>query len=98
MAKVNVDSAAALVGVTTFQLWSAWNQTAPSLSELRGSVPGDSVHQRLLDATYQVGGLTAMIGIAFGLVSGDWSAMLIMGAIFTALVFWSYQVLDAPQR
>lgn len=98
MSRMNVDATAALIGVSTFQLWNAWNQTAPSLAELRSAQPGDDVHQRLMDATYQVGGLVAMIGVAFGIVSGDWTAFLLMALIFGALVFWSYQVLDAFPR
>lgn len=95
MAKFDVNATAALIGVSTYQLWNAWIQTAPSLADLRAATPGDDTHQKLLDATYQVGGLVAMIGIAFGVASGDWSALMLMGLVFGALVFWSYQVLDA---
>lgn len=94
--KYDVGTAATLVGLAGFQVWTAWNNSAPSFKELRKAPPGDlSTKQDLLDATLGVGVLALGLGITFAVMTKDYTAMIIMIGIIGALSIWSYQILEA---
>lgn len=96
MSKYDVGTAATLVGLAGFQVWTAWNNSAPSFKELRDARPGDiSTKQALMDSTLGVGTLALGLGITFAIMTKDYTAMLIMLGIIGALALWSYQILEA---
>lgn len=94
--KYDLGAAATLMGMAGFQIWTAWNNSAPSFKELRKAEPGDiSKKQELLDATLSVGTLALGLGIAFAVMTKDWTAIFIMLGVLGGLALWSYQILEA---
>lgn len=92
-------AAAAVIGISSYQLWSAWNQSAPSLAEARAAMPGDiTIRQRLLDANLTVGSLAFIIGVAIAILTRDITALVLMAAIFGTLSMWHYAILSADPR
>lgn len=99
MARFDTATTTAVVGMAGWQLLQAWNNNAPSLSELRSAAPGDlSVRQRLHDADFMVGGLSVVLGVTFAVISGDSTALLVMLVIFGGVSLWHHSVLNAESR
>lgn len=99
MSKLEPAAGAAVIGMAGFQLLQAWNQNAPSLSDLRGASPDDvSIRQRLHDADFMVGGLAIVLGVAFALLTHDSTALVVMLVIFGSVSMWHHSVLNAESR
>lgn len=99
MLRLEPAAAASVVGLAAFQLWQAWDTTAPSLQEVREASPGDlNVRQRMLDANIKVGGLAVIIGVSFAVLTRDLTALVLMLVIFGALSFLHNWTLDAEPR
>lgn len=91
-----IPAAASLVGLAGFQVWDAWNKSAPSFRELRAAEPGDPAQlQALMDSTLGVGTLALGLGVAFSVLTKNATALFIMLGILGALSLWSYQILIA---
>lgn len=96
MTQYEIPAAASLIGLAGFQVWDAWNRTAPSFRELRDAAPRDPAQlQALLDSTLGVGTLALGLGVAFAVLTKDSTALFIMLGIIGALALWSYQILIA---
>lgn len=91
-----------MIGMAGFQLIQAWNNNAPDLGTMRRTEPGTVEHvgmkQQLIDADFLVGGLALILGVAFGVVSRDMTALLVMLAIFGSVSLWYHAVLAAESR
>lgn len=97
--KLEIDAASALIGVAAFEVWKAWQATAPSLSEVRSADPNDiSIQQRLLDSNITVGGMAVIIGAAFLAVTRDWTPLVLMLFVFGALSFFHHWTFAAESR
>lgn len=97
MAKYTTELAVSVVGLASFQLWQSWRDVAPSFGELRQCAPDDyDTRQRLMDADLSVGSLALLIGVAFAVMTHDYSALILMLMIFGSLSLWSHQILAAP--
>jgi hypothetical protein len=95
MAKLEPAAAASVIGLAGFQLFTAWSNTAPSLSDLRAATPGDdSMRQKLYDADFMVGGLALALGVAFSVLSHDMTALVVMMVIFGMVSLWHHSVLN----
>jgi hypothetical protein len=93
------QAAAAVVGLAAFELWKAWGDNAPSLSELRKAAPGDiGTAQRLSDANITVGSLALIIGVAFLILTRDFTVLLLLLAIFAALSWFHGSTLNSDPR
>lgn len=91
--------ATGIVGLAAFQLWSAWNSSAPSLADAREAAPGDvSVKQKLMDADILVGGLAVIVGGVLAVMTHDVTALILMLVVFGALSVWHHMVLAAESR
>jgi predicted short-subunit dehydrogenase-like oxidoreductase (DUF2520 family) len=91
--------AATVVGLASYNLWSAWQASAPSLAELRAAEPGDiSARQKLLDANMTVGSLALVIGVTIAILTRDITVLLIMAVFFATLSYWHNAVLAAETR
>lgn len=97
--RMDDSTAAAVVGFATFELWRSWNQTAPSLSEMRAAEP-DSIElrQRLLDAGLSVGTLVLFIGLAMLFLTGNPLVLVLLTGMFAILAIWHNAVLTADAR
>lgn len=90
----NKGLALTVVSLAGFQLLAAWNTNAPSLGELRDAAPNDAAEaQKLRDADVMVGGSALILGGAVWMLTGDPTALVIMGAMFGSVSFWHHQVL-----
>lgn len=88
-----------VVGVAGFQLLQAWNANAPSLSEIRSADPDNvTVRQRLMDADFMVGGLAVLLGVTFGYLTHDMTALIVMLVMFGTVSAWHHAVLNAEAR
>jgi hypothetical protein len=92
-------AAAAIVGLCTFQLWTAWNESAPGLPELR-SVTSDksdanntAMRQKLHDAVLTVGSLALVVGIAMGVFTRKPDTLLLLASTLAILATWYYSIL-----
>jgi hypothetical protein len=93
------QAAAAVVGLAAFELWKAWGDNAPSLSELRKAEPGDiATTQRLMDAKLTVGSLAVIIGVAFLVLTRDVTVLILLLAIFAALAWFHGSTLNSDSR
>jgi hypothetical protein len=98
------SAAVAVVGLATYEIWNAWQNTAPSLAELRSCVNSrdaeDNIRarQQLMDANYTVGSLAALVGIGMLLLTKKATVLMIVLVSFTVLSFWYHSVLAAPPR
>jgi hypothetical protein len=89
--RLEQGAALALVGFCGFQLWDAWNKTAPSLADCRGAAPGDVVvGQQLMDADVTVGSLAVLIGVIMAILSKNATALIIILVMFGGLSFWHH--------
>lgn len=99
MSRLDQATTATVIGVAGFQLLQAWNNNAPSLSDLRAAVPSDvGIRQRLHDADFMVGGLAVILGVAFAVISHDSTALVVMLVIFGGVSLWHHSVLNAESR
>lgn len=95
----DLSAASAVIGVAAFQLWTVWNNNAPTLAEMREAEPGDiTVKQKLLDAEISVGSLALIVGTAFTIMTKNYTALVIMLVVFGMLAIWAHQVLAAEPR
>lgn len=86
-------AAVALVGFCGFQLWDAWNKSAPSLADCRGAGPGDVViGQQLRDADVTVGSLAVLIGVIMTILTKNATALIVILVMFGGLSFWHHDV------
>jgi len=93
------QAAAAIVGLAAFELWKAWGNNAPSLAELRKAAPGDiATTQQLSDANITVGSLALIIGVAFLILTRDFTVLLLLLAIFFALSWFHGATLNSDPR
>jgi hypothetical protein len=96
MSKYDHSLAVGVVGLAGFQLLQAWNANAPSLAEIRDAPPGDlATKQKLVDADIMVGGVVAVLGVTFAVLTHDTTALIIMGVLFGSLAAWYHAVLAA---
>lgn len=87
-------AAAAVIALATYNLWQAWQGTAPSLAELREHTPGNiTARQQLMDADLTVGSLALIVGIAMAIYTRDYSILILMVFSFGALSLWYHAVL-----
>ena len=87
-----VASVAALV---LFEIWKAYENNAPTISELRASLPGDtSMKQRLIDTDFSIGSIAIAVGILFSIKAKDPSIIYIILALLVSLSWWRYEILE----
>lgn len=99
MAKYQTEVGTAVIGLAGFQLLQAWNANAPSLSDIRAAHPNDiATRQRLLDADFMIGGLSTVLGVAFAVVTGDLTALIVMLVMFGSISLWYHSVMNAEAR
>jgi Flp pilus assembly protein TadB len=99
MNKWEPGAAAAVVGIASYNLWNAWQSTAPSLADLRKADPSDiGVRQKLLDANLTVGTLAFVIAVTLAILTKDITVCLIMAVFFITLTMWHNAVLNAEPR
>ena len=93
------DAAAAVIGLAGFQILQAWNANAPSLQECRSADADDiSTKQKLVDADFLVGGLAVILGTTFAVMTKDYTALIVMVAIFGTTSLWYHSVMNAESR
>ena len=93
---LEMGAASALIGVAAFEVWKAWNNSAPSISEMRTAEPDDiSTRQKLLDAEITVGALVLIVGGTYAGVTRNLSPLLIMVVVLGALAFFHHWILEA---
>jgi hypothetical protein len=99
MAYESGAAAAAIVGLATFQIWSAWKDSAPSLAELRSAtnsqseVENTAMRQKLSDAVLTVGSLALIVGIAMGVFTKRIDTLILLGCTLGILAVWYYSIL-----
>ena len=94
--RLEPSAAAAVIGTAGFQVFTAWGQVSPSLSDLRSSHrDDDSVRQRLMDADFLVGGLAVALGVTFAVLTKDMTGMVLMLTIFGLVSLWHHSVLNS---
>lgn len=99
MLKLDPGTAAAVIGVGAFEVWKAWQSSAPSIRECRDSHRDDiNTQQQLLDACTTVGGMSLVIGGTMSLLMRQWEPLAIMFIVFGALALIHYSVLEAPSH
>lgn len=99
MTRYAPEIAASVIGLSAWELIRTWHDIAPELSDLRGSAAGDiAMKQRLLDADILVGGISLVLGVTFGLLTKDWTALILMLVIFGIVSIWYHQVNEAEER
>ena len=92
-------AAAAIVGLCTFQLWTAWNESAPSLADLRAATSDKSdadntaMRQKLHDAVLTVGSLALVVGIAMGVFTRKLDTLILLASTLAILATWYYSIL-----
>jgi len=89
----NNAAAAAIVGLTTYQLWNAWNDSTPSLTELRAASQYGPERQKLHDAVLTVGSLALVVGIAMGVFTKRADALILLMCTLGILATWYYSIL-----
>lgn len=92
--------ATAVIGLAAFELWKAYENTAPSLSECRETDYGDvdkfyNVKQRLLDADLSVGTIALVIGVTYAVLTRNMTVLVLMTVMLGVLSLWRHQVLNA---
>lgn len=92
-------TAAAIVGLTTYQIWNAWKDSAPSLAELRAATNSRSdadntaMRQKLHDSVLTVGSLALIVGIAMGVYTKRYDALILLVCTLGILAVWYYSIL-----
>ena len=86
-------TAAAIVGLCTYQLWNAWNDSTPSLTELRAASQYGPERQKLHDAVLTVGSLALVVGVAMGIFTKRIDTLLLLASTLGVLAIWYYSIL-----
>lgn len=92
-------TAAAIVGLCTFQLWTAWNESAPTLADLRAASSSQStaenvaMRQKLHDATLTVGSLALVVGVSMGVFTRRPDTLILLASTLGVLATWYYSIL-----
>lgn len=92
-------AAAAIVGLATYQLWQAWNGSAPTLADLRSASQTKSDHdniamrQKLHDAVLTVGSLALIVGVAMGIYTKRADTLILLACTLGILATWYYSIL-----
>lgn len=90
------SSVATVVAMASLQLHGAYSKVAPSLGDLRDSHPGDiDIQNKLNDADYLVGGLVVFIGLAFLVLAGTATPLVLLAIGFVTLSAWHHLVRKA---
>lgn len=87
--------AIALVGTAVFQLASLWQDTAPTLGDLRSSTDLGT-KQKLVDADVVVGIVAFTAAIAIAWLTKDATAMIVILATYGLLAWYYHMTLAAP--
>lgn len=92
--------ATAVIGLAAFELWKAYENTAPSLTECREADRGNidtyfNVKQRLLDADLSVGTIALVIGVTYAVLTRNMTVLVLMTVMLGVLSLWRHQVLNA---
>jgi len=91
-----VASVSALV---IFEVWKAYENNAPTLSDLRAATGDDlAIKQRLMDADFTVGSIALAIGVLFTIKAKDPSIIFITIGLLAALSWWRHEILEAESR
>lgn len=91
-----VASVSALV---VFEIWKAYENNAPTISDLRSAEPGDcTMKQRIMDTDFTVGSIALAVGVVFAMKAKDPSILMITVALLAALSFWRYEILEGEAR
>ena len=86
-------TAAAIVGLCTYQLWNAWNDSTPSLTELRAASQYGPERQKLHDAVLTVGSLALVVGVAMGVFTKRVDTLILLASTLGILATWYYSIL-----
>ena len=93
VADVVISSVGALV---LFELWKAYENNAPTLSELRDAPANDlAMRQKMLDADLGIGVIAIGVGIIFSLKTNDPLILLSIIVVLGGLSWWRHEVLEA---
>lgn len=106
---MNDGLAVAVVATCAFQLLSLWQNTAPSLSDIRTAPPRgpvdddgltewDRLRQKLVDAELMIAVVVGVCGFAIWKMSGNLIPLYMMLGILSIVAFWYHQVLAAESR
>lgn len=99
MLRLEPNAAAAIIGVGAFEVWKAWNKTAPSIPECRDANTNSvALRQQLMDADVTVGGMALVIGGSMAVLMRDWTPVVLMLLVFGCLSFLHKWVLAAPSH
>ena len=78
-----------------FEIWKAYENNAPTLSDLRSAAPGDlAMKQRLIDSDFSIGSIALAIGVLFTVKAKDPSIIFLTIALLAALSWWRYEILE----
>lgn len=86
-------AAAAIVGLCTYQLWNAWNDSTPTLTELRAATQYGPERQKLHDAVLTVGSLALVVGVAMGVFTKRVDTLILLASTLSVLAIWYYSIL-----
>ena len=86
-------AAAAIVGLCTYQLCNAWNDSTPTLTELRAAHQYGPERQKLHDAVLTVGSLALVVGIAMGVFTKRIDTFILLASTLGVLAIWYYSIL-----
>jgi hypothetical protein len=84
-------------GLGMVQIVSLYENTAPSLQEVRQMQPGDVAgRQELLDTNLIVGSITALVAIMSWYATGSALPFVMLMSAFAMVAGWRYLVLYSP--
>lgn len=85
---------AATLGFTTIEVLKMWQDSAPSLEDMRSAPDGDpAMRQRMLDANYLGAGLSLMIGGTVAWLSKSWIPLILSLGTLSFMAYWYKLVL-----
>lgn len=88
---------ASVLAVGMFQVASLYEQSAPSLTELRDAGPNDvRARQQLLDANIEVGLIVAAVSLIACYATDSYTPALIFLSAFSFMALWRQLVLNSP--
>ncbi|MHB1357038.1 MAG: hypothetical protein ACYCZF_13805 [Anaerolineae bacterium] len=92
----NPQIASSVLGLAGFVLLPLWQNTAPKLSDLRDTDASDNDSRRkLFDADILTGGIALTLGLAFAVMSKDYTPLLLMLIIFGFISIYYHYVFGA---
>ena len=93
---------ASVASIATFEIWKSYERNAPTLAELRSTIPGSEMHlsmrQALLDADLTIGTLALVVAGVFTIQTHDPSMLLLIAAVIGILSLWRHSILNAESR